>query len=153
MKVLDLNDYEMPIFSIDRERQSGIPQLAVDFKTQISEADGIIMSFAEHNGSWSAAFKNVYDWISRLEKPLWSDKTTMLLATSPGGRGGQSVLEHAMATLPFRGANIAAVFSLPFFSKNFDSSIGITDEELREKFMEQAQAFETALTEAAVETA
>ena len=27
----DLNDFEMPIYSIDREKESGFPQLAHDF--------------------------------------------------------------------------------------------------------------------------
>ncbi|MEO0877483.1 MAG: NAD(P)H-dependent oxidoreductase, partial [Bacteroidota bacterium] len=30
--LLDLNDFEMPIYSIDREKESGIPQLAEQFK-------------------------------------------------------------------------------------------------------------------------
>ena len=118
--LVDLNDYEMPLYSIDRERASGIPDLAKMFKELILESDGLVISFAEHNGSYSTAFKNVYDWISRLEKPIWANKPTLLLATSPGGRGGQTVLGHAMATLPYRGAIVASSFSLPFFSKNFD---------------------------------
>ena len=53
--ILDLNDYEMPIFSIDRENESGIPEAAHNFKQQITKANGIIISLAEHNGSYSSA--------------------------------------------------------------------------------------------------
>ena len=35
VETLDLNDYEMPIYGIDRERADGIPQLAYDFKKKI----------------------------------------------------------------------------------------------------------------------
>ena len=49
--ILDLNDYEMPIFSVDRQNNDGIPQPAHDFKDLIMSSDGIIISFAEHNRS------------------------------------------------------------------------------------------------------
>jgi NAD(P)H-dependent FMN reductase len=69
--VLDLNDYEMPIFSVDRQNKDGFPQLAHDFKDLLMSSDGIIISFAEHNSSYSAAFKNIFDWISRFDgQPL-----------------------------------------------------------------------------------
>lgn len=31
--ILDLNDFEMPIYNIDREKESGIPDLAAQFKS------------------------------------------------------------------------------------------------------------------------
>ena len=65
--ILDLNDFEMPIYSIDREKAGGIPSLAHDFKAEVKKADKIIISFAEHNGGYSAAFKNIMDWMSRIE--------------------------------------------------------------------------------------
>ena len=55
--ILDLNNFEMPIYSEDFERLNGIPKEAYDFKEIIKEADGIIISFAEHNGAYTAAFK------------------------------------------------------------------------------------------------
>ena len=58
--LIDLNDYEMPIYSDDRKRDSGIPKKAYDFKNLIKTSEGIIISFAEHNGSYTAAFKNIY---------------------------------------------------------------------------------------------
>ena len=36
VEVLDLNDYEMPIYSIDKEKENGIPQLAIDFYNKIT---------------------------------------------------------------------------------------------------------------------
>ena len=95
VKLLDLNDFEMPIFSIDRENENGIHELALQFKQEIIQADGIVISFAEHNGAYSAAFKNIYDWVSRIEGNIWESKPLFLLTTSPGGRGGKSVLELA----------------------------------------------------------
>ena len=145
INLLDLNDFEMPIFNTDREVALGIPQEAHDFKKHIREADGIIVSFAEHNGSYSAAFKNIFDWASRADKDMWLNKPMFLLATSPGGRGGQSVLTHAVKDFPFRGGQIIANFSLPFFGQNFSTENVITDEGLKSKFEEQFGVFENTI--------
>lgn len=145
IEFLDLNDFEMPIYSIDREQNSGIPDLAKEFRGHIEQADGILISFAEHNGSYAAAFKNILDWVSRIGKGVWMDKQMFLLATSPGGRGATRVLEIAKNSYPFMGGKVAAVFSLPFFGKNFSEEAGITDEELNALFQEQLQLFEAAL--------
>ncbi len=91
--LLDLNDFEMPIYSIDREQEGGVPNLAKQFKSHIQNADGIIVSLAEHNGSFTTAYKNIYDWMSRLEGSVWEQQTMFLLSTSPGGRGGKTVLD------------------------------------------------------------
>jgi chromate reductase len=130
LDIVDLNDYEMPIFSVDKESTDGIPQLAIDFKNKINEADGIIISFAEHNGSVTAAFKNIFDWFSRIDKPIWANKPMLLLSTSPGGRGAQSALQIATNSFPHQGGLVTGTFSLPSFQQNFDSTQGIVNPEL-----------------------
>lgn len=57
VEVLDLNDYEMPIFSLDKESKNGIPELANNFYNKLGTADLIVVSLAEHNGAYSTAFK------------------------------------------------------------------------------------------------
>ena len=144
--LLDLNDFEMPIYSIDREKQNGIPQLAQNFKQHIKEADGIIISFAEHNGAYTAAFKNIMDWVSRIDKAVWDNKPMLLLASSPGGRGGQRVLDIAVNSFPFMGARSISSFALPSFFDNL-SEDGIKDSELSSAFEIQLHAFSKALKE------
>lgn len=56
INLIDLNDYSMPVFSVDLEKQ-GFPDQAHGFLKQIEESDIIICSLAEHNRSYSAAFK------------------------------------------------------------------------------------------------
>ncbi len=143
--VLDLNDYEMPIYSIDKENESGIPDLAHQFKAQLKAADGIIISFAEHNGAYSAAFKNIFDWISRIDKDTWESKPMLLLATSPGGRGGKTVLDIAVNKFKFMNQSTIASFSLPSFQQNFSAEKGITDTALQAAFKEQLVIFEAAI--------
>ena len=38
VKVLDLNNFEMPLFSVDKEAEQGIPELAYRFKEEIKQA-------------------------------------------------------------------------------------------------------------------
>ena len=131
VELLDLNDYEMPLYSIDREKKDGFPQLAHDFYNKISDADFILISFAEHNGAYSTAFKNIFDWISRINGKTFQEKPMLLLATSPGARGGSSVLEIASNRFPRQAGIIKGVFSLPRFNDNFDTQKGeISDEKL-----------------------
>lgn len=120
IEVLDLNDFALPVFGVDLEAEIGQPQLAKDFLDKLATADIIVMSLAENNGSYSTAFKNTFDWASRQYKDVFQQKPMLLMATSPGGRGGASVLELAKNNLPRYGANIKAVFSLPSFNENFD---------------------------------
>lgn len=142
---IDLNDFEMPVYGIDKEHASGIPALAKQFKLLVKDSDGIIISFAEHNGNFSVAFKNVMDWMSRIEGKIWENKKMFVLATSPGARGGKSVLEIALNTLPHRAADIVANFSLPSFKDNFSEMEGILNPELKAEFEKQLSRFEKSL--------
>ena len=116
---VNLNDYELPIFSIDIENENGFPNAAIDLNEVIKNADGFVISLAEHNGAYSAAFKNAFDWLSRIEGKVWSDKPMLLLSTSPGARGGQSVLDIALGRFPYMGGNIIGSMSFPSFYDNF----------------------------------
>ena len=150
VNLLDLNDYEMPIYSIDREKAEGIPELAKQFKQQIIESDGIVLSLAEHNGSYAAIFKNIIDWGSRIEGKLWEEKPLFLLATSPGGRGAKTVFEAFQAYWPKKGANIVAAFSLPGFHQNFSAEQGILTDELKTNFLAQLAQFQQAITQSSL---
>ncbi len=133
LEVLDLNDFEMPIFSPQREAE-GYPPEAKAFLDKINAADRILLSFAEHNGNLSAAYKNTFDWASRLTQKVYGDKAMALLATSPGGRGGLSVLQIAEASLPRFGADVRGSLSVPKFQEVFDLQAGaLTDAALIEQ--------------------
>ena len=144
VKVLDLNDFVLPIYSIDYEVNNGIPDNAQEFLEAIKRSDGIILSLAEHNGAYAAVFKNIFDWISRIDGKLWSNKPMLLMATSPGARGGATVLEIAKGRFPFMGAHIVSEFSLPSFHDNF-SDESITNEDLKSDLKMQVEEFQKAL--------
>lgn len=124
VELLDLNDFEMPIFSIQREKLLGQPAPAMAFFSKITEADAIIISFAEHNGSYTAAYKNLFDWTSRIEMKVFQNKPVIMLSTSPGPGGAGSVLAMAVASSPYFGADLKGSLSVPSFFDNFDSATG-----------------------------
>ena len=95
VELIDLNSYEMPLYSPDLERENGIPEVAKVLKSKLDSADGFIISLAEHNGNYTAAFKNVQDWLSRIEREVWGNKPTLLMAAAPGKMGGK-----VFSTLP-----------------------------------------------------
>lgn len=132
VEVLDLNDYEMPLFGVDLEKKVGQQQLAKTFLDKLSSADILVVSLAENNGNYSVGFKNILDWCSRITKNIFSDKEMLLLATSPGARGGASVLDIANNAFPRFGAVVKATYSLPSFNDNFDvEKAEISNQELR----------------------
>lgn len=120
IEVLDINDYEMPLFSEDKEAQLGQPQLAKDFYGKLGQADAIILSFAEHNGSYTAAYKNLFDWTSRIDQKIFQNKPMVLLSTSPGPGGAATVLAAATASAPYFAGIVKANLSIPNFYDNFD---------------------------------
>ena len=64
------------------------------------------------------------------------------MATSPGARGGASVLEIAKNNFPRFNADIKAVFSLPSFNDNFDVENGrISNAELDNQLKEIVKNF------------
>ena len=127
--LLDLNDFEMLLYSADRERSGGIPEPAHCFHQQIKGSDALLFSFAEHNGSYTAAFKNLFDWTSRIEKVagvsnVYHGKPMVLLSTSPGPKGGGNVLEFVKRTAPFFGGDVRSALSVPAFHQAFDLETG-----------------------------
>lgn len=124
ISTLDLNDFEMPIYSIDRQEAGGIPKPAHDFYNTLGAADALLISFAEHNGSYTVAFKNVFDWASRIDMRVYHDKPIVMLSTSPGGGGGGFVLRTAGHLAGYFGNEVLASLAIPRFGENFDAEAG-----------------------------
>lgn len=144
IRVLDLNDYQLPLYGIDIESEKGIPENATKFLNEIKNSDGVVLSLAEHNGNFSVAFKNIFDWMSRIDQKLWNDKPILVMATSPGGRGGASVLSIAKNGFPHMGGKVIGEFSLPKFYDNFKEG-KITNEEINKELLLVVKEFKSSL--------
>jgi chromate reductase len=130
--ILDWDNLVLPLYSPDLEKESGIPEAVAAFKKQIEATDAVVLSVAEHNGNITAAFKNLWDWTSRLDPKVWMSKPLFLAATSPGGRGGMNALAITKNLMPHYGGNVIVDFSLPSFYDNFKEGTIADAEKLQE---------------------
>jgi NAD(P)H-dependent FMN reductase len=144
INLIDLNDFDMPVFSVDREKK-GFPDEAHQFLKVIEECDVIICSFAEHNKSYSAAFKNVFDWASRINVKVFQNKPMLLLSTSPGGYGGGNVMNTAKTFFPNFGADLKDTFSLPKFYENFDFESGVINPDMLKDLKDKIENFKSQI--------
>ncbi|MFK7767723.1 MAG: NADPH-dependent FMN reductase [Mariniblastus sp.] len=137
IEILDLNDFEAPLFSVDIEAESGIPEAAKSFFTKLGSADIVLVSYAEHNGSYTAAWKSLFDWMSRIDRNVFQDKPMVVFSTSPGPGGAANVLAAAVGSAQYFGADIKGNLSIPSFNDNFDVATNrLTSEELNSQLIE-----------------
>ena len=142
VELIDLNDFEMPLYGIDRESRDGIPDLAQQFLDKIKAADGLLISFAEHNGNYTVAYKNIFDWCSRINAKVYQDKPMVLLSTSPGKNGGGQVLKTATEAAPFFAGKVLASLAVPKFNQNFNQQQAeITDSDIQAALLKTLSAF------------
>lgn len=120
VQVLNLADYSVPIFSEQTEKDIGQAEGAKRFLADIASADALVISFAEHNGHYPAAYKNLFDWATRIDRKVYADKPAVYLATSPGPGGAKSVWGAATQSAGFFGGNIKASVSVANFYDVFD---------------------------------
>jgi len=128
VEILDLNDYNIPTYSIDIELKEGFSDDIKQFFKKINESDVILISFAEHNGNFTAAIKSYLDWCSRIEYKFLKNTKVFALSTSDGGYGAKGALEGGINLLKKFDATILDTFSLPHFSQNFKDGKIINDE-------------------------
>ncbi|MPW35413.1 NADPH-dependent FMN reductase [Vibrio sp. B1Z05] len=137
VEVLDLIDYPAPLFSEDTEKELGHSESAKKLLAKLGRADAIIVSFAEHNGSYTAAYKNLFDWATRIERNVFQNKPALYMATSPGPGGAKSVLAAAVASAPYFGADVKASLSVPNFYDAFDVQKNeFKDQQLQQQVMD-----------------
>jgi chromate reductase len=92
--LIDLKDFEMPIYDGDLEGDAGLPENAKRLKQLFVEHNGIFIASPEYNSSFSPLLKNALDWISRPhtenEPSLWAykGKVAALGSVAPGALGG-----------------------------------------------------------------
>lgn len=144
INLIDLNDFTMPVFSVDLEKK-GFPDEAHHFLKVIEECDVIICSLAEHNRSYSAAFKNVFDWASRINVKVFQNKPMLLMSTSPGGYGGGNVMNTAKTFFPQFAADIKDTFSLPKFYENFDLESGVINPDMLNELKAKIENFKNLI--------
>jgi NAD(P)H-dependent FMN reductase len=123
VSVIDLNNFPLPIYSIDIESQ-GIPEQVKNLRAIMNEHDALIIASPEHNGSMPAFLKNVIDWLSRVSEPGQpffgeSKKPVLLLSTSPGETGGATNIKTMAELMPWWGGDVKGTYSLGSYHEKF----------------------------------
>lgn len=80
----------IPLYDADEELAHGLPAAVENLKTQIAEADRLLLFSPEYNNSIPGVFKNAIDWTSRPAGDIarvFGGKPVAVLGASPGGFG------------------------------------------------------------------
>jgi NAD(P)H-dependent FMN reductase len=122
VKILDLMEYQFPIFEERLKFLPFAPANLVAFADEIVKADGVIIVTPEYNGGYPASLKNAIDSIHA----EWKRKPVGLVTVSTGMFGGAQVTTSLLLTLWKIGAwMIPASFPVPkvneYFTENGDA--------------------------------
>jgi len=121
--LIDLNDYPLPMYGIDAEK-NGIPESAHRLRKIMNEHDALIIASPEHNGSMPAFLKNTIDWLSRIAapgQPFFGEikKPVLLMSASPGQNGGATNIKTMAELMPWWGGDVKGTFSLGSYHEKF----------------------------------
>ncbi len=145
----------IPLYDADEEQAHGVPPTVEALKTQIEEADGLLLFSPEYNNSIPGVFKNAIDWTSRPAGDIsrvFGGKPVAVLGASPGGFGTILAQDSWLSVLRTLGTR-------PWWSGRlmvaragnvFDEEGRMTDEHMRErleKFLDGFAAFAAAPTD------
>ena len=117
VEILDLNEYQFPVFSERLKHQPNPSPSVLDFASRIKGADGVIIVTPEYNGGYPASLKNVID----LLYDEWRRKPIAIATVSDGVFGGTQVITSLQFTLwKIRAWTVPAMFPTPKAHDAFD---------------------------------
>ncbi|MCP4809167.1 MAG: NAD(P)H-dependent oxidoreductase [Proteobacteria bacterium] len=139
--VVRVLDFPAPIFSVDLEREKGVPASMQALYDRLHAADGLILAMPEHNGGPPAMLKNAIDWVSRVDRKVFA-MPTVLLSTSPGPRGGLTNTSHWAGLLPHWGATVVGAHAMGSFHQAFGDD-GPTEPAFRDEVLASLRTLKT----------
>ncbi|MFB5647328.1 MAG: NADPH-dependent FMN reductase [Candidatus Nitrosomaritimum yanchengensis] len=137
--VIDLRDFQMPLYDGDLEQNEGLPQNVQRLKELMSSQQGFLIAAPEYNSSITGVLKNTIDWTSRQaenETPLacYTGKVAGIMSASPGGLGGLRGLVHVRAILENMGVMvIPEQVTISAAHEAFDADNSLKDKKTEEK--------------------
>lgn len=134
--LISLGDYPLPIYDGDLEKNSGVPQVAIDLKRMIGAHHGVFIVSPEYNSSLPPLLKNAIDWVTRVKErnetlgQVFRERAFAIGAASDGKFGGLRVL-MALRQILALGCGATVVpkqMGLSFADKAFDEMDALKDE-------------------------
>jgi NAD(P)H-dependent FMN reductase len=130
VEILDLNEYQFPIFNERLKYQSDPSAKTLDFAEKIKSANGVIIVTPEYNGGYPASLKNVVD----LLMDEWRHKPVAISTVSAGAFGGTQVITSLQFTLwKMKAQTVTATFPVPKVQDAFDENGNATDKTSTDK--------------------
>jgi chromate reductase len=81
---------DLPMYNQD-VLDAGMPEPVKRFRTEVAQADGVLIASPEYNFSVTAPLKNAIDWASRPPDQVWQDKPIAIFSCTGGPVGGARV--------------------------------------------------------------
>lgn len=104
--LLDLNDYELPLYHGDLEEEKGMPENAERLLALLRDHGGLLVASPEYNSQLTPLLKNTIDWLSRSDDDPFEGKVAAVVSASPGALGGARSMQHARHLLLHLGCHV-----------------------------------------------
>jgi len=119
VEILDLNEYNFPLFNERLRFQKDPPDSALLFAEKLKKSDGVLIVTPEYNGGYPASLKNVIDLLT----DEWNRKPVAISTVSGGQFGGSQVLTSLLFTLwKIKAWVVPAMFPVPDVEDTFDEN-------------------------------
>lgn len=105
-QIIDLNDYDMPIYNGDHEEAEGVPEATKKLIADLSACDGVFIATPEYNGCMPALLKNAIDWTTRVELGQFTGPIYGIGSATPGPLSGIMALRQLHFILTRLGAQV-----------------------------------------------
>jgi NAD(P)H-dependent FMN reductase len=129
-EILDLKEYNFPIFDERLSKQEDPSAKAIDFAGKIKNADGVIIVTPEYNGGYPASINNAVD----LLYTEWHHKPVGISTVSNGFFGGsQAIISLQFSLWKMHALVVPAMFPVPNINDTFDELGNAIDKAATEK--------------------
>ena len=145
--LINLKDFEMPLYNGDLEDTEGLPGAAKLLKRQLRESTGLIITCPEYNGFMTPVLINAIDWCTRSEDASvdlsgFDGKTVFVASASPGPGGGSRAATHLKTLLSGVGCMVfPQSVTVPSAYNAFDDEGKLVDEALVKKAEQLVEKF------------
>ncbi len=126
--LVDLNEFELPLYHGDLEDAQGMPANATRLIEMITKHSALLIASPEYNSMFTPLLKNTIDWCTRGDDNPFIGKVAAVVSASPGALGGARSMKLAQQLLLHLGCHVvpgAAI--LPHANKAFDPEGKLTD--------------------------
>ncbi|MGG1658107.1 NADPH-dependent FMN reductase [Brevibacillus sp. NRS-1366] len=134
---------DLPHFNPDLDVDEG-PASVRELRTQLREADGVLLCTPEYGNGVPGVLKNALDWL--VSTTVFMNKPTAVISASPSPMGGDKAHASLLLTLKMIHAKIVdrGILIIPYITMKMNKGGAITDNELKQELLSVLQELEQA---------